>query len=56
MTPNEGRDRMILVSPLVPGAADTIEVGYNRPGVYLIHCHVVSHADANMISLLTIEE
>jgi len=42
--------------PLVPSAADTIKLTYNRPGIYLFHCHVVSHADANMISLLIIKE
>ncbi|MFZ8858178.1 MAG: multicopper oxidase domain-containing protein [Candidatus Caldarchaeales archaeon] len=42
--------------PLVLSAADTIELAYNRPGIYLFHCHVVSHADANMISLLIIRE
>jgi uncharacterized cupredoxin-like copper-binding protein len=47
---------MVLVFPLVPGATDKIEVSYNRLGVYLIHCHVVSHADAGMIGLLMVEE
>jgi FtsP/CotA-like multicopper oxidase with cupredoxin domain len=51
-----GRSWPGQVVPLVPGAADTIELTYDRPGIYLFHCHVVSHADANMISLLTIEE
>jgi FtsP/CotA-like multicopper oxidase with cupredoxin domain len=51
-----GRSWPGQVVPLVPGAADTIEVSYNRPGVYLFHCHVVSHADAGMIGLLIVEE
>lgn len=41
--------------PLVPGAADTIIWVYNKPGVYLFHCHVVSHADAGMIGLIIVE-
>ncbi|MCS7094279.1 MAG: multicopper oxidase domain-containing protein [Thaumarchaeota archaeon] len=51
-----GRSWPAQVVPLVPGAADTIEVTYTKPGVFLFHCHVVSHADAGMIGILIIEE
>jgi FtsP/CotA-like multicopper oxidase with cupredoxin domain len=51
-----GRSWPAQVVPLVPGAADTIILVYNRPGVFLFHCHVVSHADAGMIGLIIIEE
>ncbi|MBI4258269.1 MAG: multicopper oxidase domain-containing protein [Thaumarchaeota archaeon] len=43
------------VLPLMPGQADTLEFTATEPGFWLIHCHVVNHADAGMIALLIIE-
>lgn len=43
------------VLPLVPGQADTLEFTATEPGIWLVHCHVVSHADAGMIALLIVE-
>jgi FtsP/CotA-like multicopper oxidase with cupredoxin domain len=43
------------VLPLMPGQADTLEFRAIEPGVWLIHCHVVSHADAGMIAVLIVE-
>ncbi|MEM2095314.1 MAG: multicopper oxidase domain-containing protein [Candidatus Caldarchaeum sp.] len=51
-----GRSWPAQIVPLVPGAADTIIYVLNQPGVYLFHCHVVSHADAGMIGLFILEE
>jgi len=42
------------VLPLVPGQADTLEFRAAEPGLWLIHCHVVSHADAGMIAVLIV--
>ena len=42
--------------PPVPGAADTLRFTFTKPGLWLFHCHVVSHADAGMIGLFVIEE
>lgn len=44
------------VLPLMPGQADTLEFRATEAGIWLIHCHVVSHADAGMIALLIVEE
>jgi FtsP/CotA-like multicopper oxidase with cupredoxin domain len=41
--------------PLVPGTADTLEVTFLEPGLWLFHCHVVSHADAGMIGLFIVQ-
>jgi len=43
------------VLPLMPGQADTLEFTATQPGLWLFHCHVVSHADAGMIGILQIE-
>lgn len=40
---------------LVPGEADRILVTPTQPGVWLFHCHVVSHADAGMIGVFVVE-
>lgn len=40
---------------LVPGEADRILVTPQQPGIWLFHCHVVSHADGGMIGVLTVE-
>ena len=42
--------------PLIPGAADTLRFTFTKPGLWLFHCHVVSHADAGMIGVFVIEE
>jgi FtsP/CotA-like multicopper oxidase with cupredoxin domain len=40
--------------PLVPGQADTLSLTFTKPGLWLFHCHVVSHADAGMIGLFNV--
>jgi FtsP/CotA-like multicopper oxidase with cupredoxin domain len=42
--------------PLVPGQADTLQFTFTKPGPWLVHCHVVAHADAGMIGLFNIVE
>lgn len=42
--------------PLVPGQADTLQLTFTQPGMWLFHCHVVAHADAGMIGLFMIED
>jgi len=44
------------VVPLLPGAADVVTLEFQKPGLWLFHCHVVNHADAGMIGLFVIEE
>jgi FtsP/CotA-like multicopper oxidase with cupredoxin domain len=44
------------VLPLVPGQADTLDFTFTKPGLWLFHCHVVSHADAGMIGLFNLED
>ncbi|MBI3661094.1 multicopper oxidase domain-containing protein [Candidatus Acetothermia bacterium] len=43
------------VAPLVPGTADTLLIEFKNPGIWLFHCHVVSHADAGMIGAFIVE-
>lgn len=52
----QGRPWPANVVPLVPGAADTLRVVFTEPGLWLFHCHVVSHADAGMIGVFVVEE
>lgn len=40
---------------LVPGEADRIVVTPTQPGLWLFHCHVVSHADGGMIGVMVVE-
>ena len=40
---------------LVPGEADRILITPTEAGVWLFHCHVVSHADAGMIGVFVVE-
>jgi FtsP/CotA-like multicopper oxidase with cupredoxin domain len=42
--------------PAVPGTADTLQLTFTEPGLWLFHCHVVAHADAGMIGLFVVEE
>ena len=42
------------VIPLDPAAADSVLVNLTQPGVFLFHCHVVTHADAGMIGVLVV--
>ena len=44
------------VLPLLPGTADTLQFTFTKPGPWLFHCHVVSHADAGMIGIFNIVE
>ena len=50
-----GDELTAQVLPLMPGQADTLEFRAIEPGIWLIHCHVVSHADAGMIAVLIVE-
>lgn len=50
-----GRPWLGNVVPLVSGAMDTLQVRFRNPGVWLSHCHVVSHADAGMIGVFVVE-
>ncbi len=43
------------VIPLVPGTAATAKVRVTNPGIWLIHCHVVIHADSGMVTLILAE-
>jgi manganese oxidase len=40
---------------LVPGEADRIVVTPTQPGIWLYHCHVVSHADGGMIGVFIVD-
>ena len=40
---------------LVPGEADRIVVTPAEPGLWLFHCHVVSHADGGMIGVMMVD-
>ena len=40
---------------LTPGEVGRFVVTPNQPGVWLFHCHVVSHADAGMIGVFLVE-
>ena len=42
------------VVPLDPGVTDAVLVTLDQPGVFLFHCHVVSHAAAGMIGILVV--
>lgn len=50
-----GRPWPAQVLPLVGGAADTLLIQFKNPGIWLFHCHVVSHADAGMIGVFIVE-
>ncbi len=51
-----GRQWPANVVPLLPGTADVVTMTFDKPGLWLFHCHVVNHADAGMIGLFVIEE
>lgn len=50
-----GRVHPANVVQLLPGAADRILITPAVKGVWLFHCHVVSHADAGMIGVIVVE-
>lgn len=50
-----GREWPANVVPLLPGEADTLEVTFLEPGMWLFHCHVPIHADNGMIGLFIVE-
>ena len=50
-----GRMHPANVVPLVPGAADRVILTPQNPGLWLFHCHVVSHADMGMIGVMNVE-
>ncbi len=52
----QGRKWTANTLPLLPGAADTLQFTFTNPGLWLFHCHVVSHADAGMIGIFNIEK
>lgn len=43
------------VVPLGPGSAAIARVRVVNPGIWLIHCHVVIHADSGMVTLILAE-
>jgi FtsP/CotA-like multicopper oxidase with cupredoxin domain len=43
------------VVPLGPGSVATAKVRLTNPGIWLIHCHLVFHADAGMVTLVIAE-
>ena len=43
------------VVPLGSGTAVTVSIRVTNPGIWLIHCHVVSHADLGMVTLIIAE-
>jgi len=43
------------VVPLGPGSVATAKVKLANPGIWLIHCHLVFHADAGMVTLVIAE-
>ena len=43
------------VVPLGPGTAAIAKVRVTNPGIWLIHCHVVFHADLGMVTLVLAE-
>ena len=50
-----GRPWPARVLPLVQGAADTLLINFDHPGMWLFHCHVEPHADAGMIGIFEVE-
>jgi FtsP/CotA-like multicopper oxidase with cupredoxin domain len=40
--------------PLDPAVTDAVLVTLKQPGIFLFHCHVVTHADAGMIGVLVV--
>jgi len=40
---------------LLPGEADRFTVTPTQPGLWLFHCHVVSHADGGMIGVFVVQ-
>ena len=43
------------VIPLVPGTAAIAKVRLTNPGIWLLHCHVVIHADLGMVTIILAE-
>jgi FtsP/CotA-like multicopper oxidase with cupredoxin domain len=50
-----GRPWPAQVVPLLSGTLDTLQITFKNPGIWLFHCHVVSHADAGMIGVFVVE-
>ncbi len=50
-----GRAWPANVVQLLPGAAETVLITPTYEGLWLFHCHVVSHADQGMIGVLIVE-
>lgn len=51
---NPGRPVPAQVVGLVPGEADRVVFTPTQEGIWLFHCHVVSHADAGMIGVFVV--
>lgn len=51
-----GRPWPAEVLPLVSGAEDTLLVKFRYQGIWLFHCHIVSHADARMVGVFIVEK
>jgi len=50
-----GRMHRANVVPLAPGAADPFILTPQNPGLWLFHCHVVSHAGMEMVGVMNVE-
>jgi FtsP/CotA-like multicopper oxidase with cupredoxin domain len=51
----DGRPWPAQVLPLAGGAMDSLQLTFPNPGIWLFHCHIVSHADAGMIGVFIVE-
>lgn len=51
---DKGEPLPAQVLGLVPGEADRVVVTPTQAGVWLFHCHVVSHADGGMIGVMVV--
>ena len=50
-----GRPVPAQVVQLVPGGVDRIRLTPTEPGLWLFHCHVVTHADQGMIGIFIVD-
>ncbi|GEM_PF-478058 len=52
---DDGKPLPAQVLGLLPGEANRVTVTPTEPGLWLFHCHVVSHADGGMIGVFIVE-
>ncbi|MFA5860706.1 MAG: multicopper oxidase domain-containing protein, partial [Candidatus Thermoplasmatota archaeon] len=52
---DDGRPTPAQVLGLVPGEAARLTITPTEPGLWLFHCHVVSHADGGMIGVFIVQ-